>query len=60
MILRVLLAASKIERLPRIGDFQQRSCTMSLITLLSEHFWLLLFALAISIAVLRELHLKRD
>jgi len=33
---------------------------MSLITLLSEHFWLLLFALAISIAVLRELHLTRD
>jgi len=59
MILRVLLAASRIERLPRIGDFQQRSCTMSLITLLSEHFWLL-FALAISIAVLRELHLTRD
>lgn len=32
---------------------------MSLITLLSEHFWLL-FALAISIAVLRELRLTRD
>lgn len=32
---------------------------MSLITLLSEHFWLL-FAVAVSIAVVRELHLKRD
>jgi hypothetical protein len=32
---------------------------MSLIALFSEHFWLF-FALAISIAVLRELHLKRD
>ena len=32
---------------------------MSLVALFSEHFWLL-FAVAISIAVLRELHLKRD
>ncbi len=32
---------------------------MSLISLFSEHFWLL-FALAVSIAVLRELGLKRD
>jgi hypothetical protein len=32
---------------------------MSVITLFSEHFWLL-FALAISIAVMRELRLKRD
>ncbi|HUE93653.1 hypothetical protein [Pseudomonas sp.] len=32
---------------------------MSLVSLFSEHFWLL-FALAISIAVLRELSLKRD
>lgn len=32
---------------------------MSLIAFFSEHFWLF-FALAISIAVLRELHLKRD
>jgi hypothetical protein len=39
--------------------FKQRSCNMSLIALFSEHFWLL-FAVAISIAVLRELHLKRD
>jgi hypothetical protein len=39
--------------------FKQRSCNMSLIALFPEHFWLL-FAVAISIAVLRELHLKRD
>ncbi|MGB4072832.1 hypothetical protein [Pseudomonas sp.] len=32
---------------------------MSLIALFSEHFWLL-FALAVSIAVLRELRIKRD
>ncbi|WP_339460199.1 hypothetical protein [Pseudomonas sp. EA_105y_Pfl2_R69] len=32
---------------------------MSLLSLFSEHFWLL-FALAVSIAVLRELRLKRD
>lgn len=32
---------------------------MSLFALLSEHFWLL-FAGAISIAVLRELRLERD
>ena len=32
---------------------------MNLIALFSEHFWLL-FALAISIAVLRELRIKRD
>jgi len=32
---------------------------MSLFALLSEHFWLL-FAVAISIAVLRELRLERD
>ncbi|WP_339413749.1 hypothetical protein [Pseudomonas sp. EA_35y_Pfl2_R5] len=32
---------------------------MNLIALFSEHFWLL-FAVAISIAVLRELRIKRD
>lgn len=32
---------------------------MSLIALFSEHFWLF-FALAVSIAVLRELCIKRD
>lgn len=32
---------------------------MSLIALFSEYFWLF-FALAISIAVLRELYIKRD
>lgn len=32
---------------------------MDLLALFSEHFWLL-FAVAISIAVLRELRLERD
>lgn len=32
---------------------------MSLLSLFFEHFWLL-FALAVSIAVLRELSIKRD
>jgi hypothetical protein len=32
---------------------------MSLISLFTEYFWLL-FALAVSAAVLRELYLKRD
>lgn len=32
---------------------------MNLIALSSEHFWLL-FAVAVSIAVLRELRIKRD
>ena len=59
MILRAAYTASRIGGLPRNGDFKQRSCNMSLIALFSEHFWLL-FAVAISIAVLRELHLKRD
>ena len=59
MILRVAYTASRIEWLPRNGDFKQRSCNMNLIALFSEHFWLL-FAVAISIAVLRDLHLKRD
>jgi hypothetical protein len=38
---------------------KQRSCRMSLIALFSEYFWLL-FAMAVSIAVLRELRIKRD
>jgi hypothetical protein len=59
MILRAAYPTSRIEGLPRNGYFKQRSCNMSLIALFSEHFWLL-FAVAISIAVLRELHLKRD
>jgi hypothetical protein len=59
MILRVAYAASRIGVLPRNGDFKQRSCNMNLIALFSEHFWLL-FAVAISIAVLRELRLERD
>jgi len=59
MILHAAYAASRIGVLPRNGDLKQRSCNMSLIALFSEHFWLL-FAVAISIAVLRELHLKRD
>jgi hypothetical protein len=59
LILRAAYAASRIGRLPRTGDFKQRSCNMNLIALFTEHFWLL-FAVAISIAVLRELRLKRD
>jgi len=59
MFLHAAYAASRIEVLPRNGDFKQRSCNMSLFALLSEHFWLL-FAVAISIAVLRELRLERD